>query len=422
MNSEAVNMENKGIVVIVDAYSPTRRLAPVFIQQGYRCARVQSTPEIPDIYKGSFSLDDYCENIIHQGDLALTLQKVASLNPVAVIAGGEIGVELADILSERLGLASNGTELSAARRHKYTMIERLRSAGLRATRQCLPADSDELRHWHQKTDGRIVVKPVRSAAGEGVHFCDTPEASCAALQAIVGKKNIFSEINQEVVAQEYLCGTEYVVNTVSCQGKHRVTDIWKTTRVSVNKFLDMGDSIQMMPRQGEVQDILVSYALQVLDAMNIQYGPGHMEIKMCDDGPCLVEIGARIAGGDMPYYAELATGQSQLSWTQLAYTDPQKFHELCDIPYSLNYYFASVAMLSPYDGVLESYPYKDQIYQLESLLEIREYVKPGDRLHKTVDDTTYPMLVLLKHKTEEVVLRDWGTLRYLDGYAFYKVS
>ncbi|MEJ1267035.1 ATP-grasp domain-containing protein [Pantoea ananatis] len=127
---------------------------------------------------------------------------------------------------------------------------------------------------------------------------------------IVGKKNIFSEINQEVVAQEYLCGTEYVVNTVSCQGKHRVTDIWKTTRVSVNEFLDMGDSIQIMPRQGEVQDILVSYALQVLDAMNIQYGPGHMEIKMCNDGPCLVEIGARIAGGDMPYYAELATGQS----------------------------------------------------------------------------------------------------------------
>jgi len=54
-------------------------------------------------------------------------------------------------------------------------------------------------------------------------------------------------------------------------------------------------------------------------------------------------------------------------------------------------------------------------------LEIREYVKPGDHLHKTIDDTTYPMLILLKHRTEEVVLRDWGTLRYLDGYAFYKV-
>ncbi|MCT2385867.1 ATP-grasp domain-containing protein [Erwinia pyrifoliae] len=414
-------MENKGIVIIVDAYSPTRRLAPEFIRQGYRCARVQSTPEIPDIYKGSFSLDDYCENIIHQGDLAVTLQKVASLNPVAIIAGGEIGVELADILSENLGLASNGTALSAARRHKYTMIERLRSVGLPATRQCLPANGDALRLWHQKTGGRIVVKPARSAAGEGVHFCDTPEASNAALQAIIGKKNIFSEINQEVVAQEYLCGTEYVVNTVSCQGKHRVTDIWRTTRVSVNGFLDMGDSIHIMPRHGEIQETLVSYALQVLNAMNIQYGPGHMEIKMCDDGPCLVEIGARIAGGDMPYYAELATGQSQLNWTQLAYTDPEKFHALYDIPYTLNYYFSSVAMLSPCEGILEAYPYKKQISQLESLLEIREYVKPGDRIYHTIDDTTYPMLVLLKHKTEEVVLRDWGTLRYLDGHAFYKV-
>ncbi|MGM3175592.1 ATP-grasp domain-containing protein [Dickeya lacustris] len=414
-------MENKGIVIIVDAYSPTRRLAPEFIKHGYRCARVQSTPDIPDIYKGSFSLDDYCENIIHQGDLSLTLQRVANLNPVAIIAGGEIGVELADILSERLGLASNGTQLSVARRHKYTMIERLRSVGLRATRQYLPANGEALREWHTKTGGRIVVKPARSAAGEGVHFCDTPDESYAALQAIVGKKNIFSEINQEVVAQEYLSGTEYVVNTVSCEGKHRVTDIWKTTRISANAFLDMGDSIQIMPREGQIQDILVSYALQVLDAMNIQYGPGHMEIKMCHDGPCLVEIGARIAGGDMPYYAELATGQSQINWTRLAYTEPQKFHEMCDVPYPLHHYFASVAMISPFDGVLESYPYKDQINQLESLLEIREYVKPGEKISKTIDDTTYPMLVLLKHRAEEVVLRDWGTLRYLDGHAFYHV-
>jgi hypothetical protein len=37
---------------------------------------------------------------------------------------------------------------------------------------------------------------------------------------------------------------------------------------------------------------------QVLDALGIFNGPGHMEVKMCPDGPCLVEVGSRCHGGE----------------------------------------------------------------------------------------------------------------------------
>lgn len=415
-------MQQKPIIVIVDAYWPTRRLAPRFIEAGYACARVQSAAETPEVYQGTFSLDDYCENIIHYGDFETTLANVARLEPVAVIAAGELGVEFADALSERLGLKSNGMALSAARRHKYVMIERLRTAGLRATKQFLPKSEEQLRNWHRERGGRIVIKPTRSAGGDGIHFCNTPEESVDAFRELLGKTNIFSETNQEVVAQEYLQGTEYAVNTVSCEGSHYVTDIWRTTRVSVNGILDMGGSIQIMPRTGDVQDILVNYAFKVLDAMGILYGPGHLEIKLTPDGPCLVEIGARLAGGDMPHYAELAIGESQLTWTVDAYTNPKRFHSRYEQKYRLQYHFASVAMLSPYDGVLKAYPRLDDVRKLESFYEIREIVKPGDRIRPTKDDMTYPMLVLLRHQIEEVVLRDWGTLRYLDGRYFYVVE
>ncbi len=30
--------------------------------------------------------------------------------------------------------------------------------------------------------------------------------------------------------------------------------------------------------------------------------------------------------------------------------------------------------------------------------------------------------ILLRHKVEEAVLRDWGTLRYLDGRSFYEIQ
>ena len=87
-------------------------------------------------------------NIVHTGDLDATLSAVRACDPVAVVAGGEVGVEFADLLGERLGLPTNGTALSAARRDKYVQIETLRAAGLRATRQLLVEDAAQLAGWH----------------------------------------------------------------------------------------------------------------------------------------------------------------------------------------------------------------------------------------------------------------------------------
>lgn len=48
---------------------------------------------------------------------------------IAVIPGAETGVELADQLSHRMGLRSNGINKSLARRNKYHMGESVRAAG-----------------------------------------------------------------------------------------------------------------------------------------------------------------------------------------------------------------------------------------------------------------------------------------------------
>src|SRR5690349_6637845 len=146
-------------VVMVDAYAPTQRLAPVFHQAGHQVVRVQSTPEPPLVYQGAFDLSPYAANIVHTGDLAATLAAIRGHDPVAVVAGGEIGVEFADLLAAELGLPGNGTALSVARRNKYVQIETLRAAGLRATGQLLVENAEQLAAWHEAQGCRIVVKP-----------------------------------------------------------------------------------------------------------------------------------------------------------------------------------------------------------------------------------------------------------------------
>ncbi|MGV9571862.1 ATP-grasp domain-containing protein, partial [Streptomyces nigra] len=168
-------------VVLVDPYAPARGLPPAFLAAGYPCVRLQSTEDVPQVYRGPLDLSDYVTNVVHRGDIGDTVRQLSAYDPVAVITGSELGVELADEISEFMGLATNGTKLSAARRDKFEMIERVAEAGLRTPRQVHVTDEAELRAWHREIGGRIVVKPLRSAAGDGVTFCDGPDQSAAAL-------------------------------------------------------------------------------------------------------------------------------------------------------------------------------------------------------------------------------------------------
>ena len=413
----------KGNVVIVDVYAPTRRLAPEFRAAGYTCVRVRSTPEIPPFYR-SAGVDpaDYAAEIVHDGDLDATLAAVAAWEPLAVIAGGELGVEFADLLSERLGLPTNGTALSTARRDKYTMVETVKAAGLRGARQLRVENADDLRAWHRDLGGRVVVKPLRSAGGDGVAFCDTPEDSVRAYRSLAGTSDIFAGRNDAVLAQEYLPGTEYMVDTVSRDGLHHVCDIWMTTRVCANGMVDLADALRLVAADTPVARRLTSYAFQVLDALGVRHGPAHVEIRMTPGGPCLVEIGARMPGGEIPYSAWLGIGESQLGWTVDAYVRPERFLARHREPYRVRRFCAIAAMISPVEGTLRGYRDLGAIEELESFHTMHTIVSPGERLSRTVDDLSIPITVTLLHESEEAVTRDLGTLRYLDGMGFYDVE
>jgi len=409
------------VVAIVDSYAPTKALADEFVRAGAALVRVQSTPEVPGAYRGPFDLSGYLDNIVHRGDLTATVDAVAAHRVDAVVPGGEVGVEFTDVLSEKLGLPTNGTMLSSARRDKYVMVEAVRAAGLTVARQCLVHDAQTLLDWHRDVGGRVVVKPLRSAGGDGVHFCDTPEQSAAAFEDIANSDNLFSAANEGAVAQEYLRGTEYMVNTVSRDGRHRVCEVWRTTRIAANGVLDLSDTVYLMSRTGPLQDQLAGYAFQVLDALGVRHGPAHVEVKLVGGQPVLVEVGARICGANLPYYAQRAHGSSQLDWTVEAYLRPQRFHARIDDPDPAGAYCAFVGLVSPVEGVLKGYPHLDAIRAMESFADLRVGVQPGQRLRRTVNDLTYPVFVVLMHESEETVLRDANTLRYLDGPGFYEL-
>ena len=265
-----------------------------------------------------------------------------------------------------------------------------------------------------------MVKPLRSAAGDGVFFCDSPAEAVAAYRKIRRGEHLLRR-EHGVVAQEYLRGTEYMVNTVSRDGRHHVTDIWRTTRITANGVLDLGIPAYLMPRRGETQDRLARYAGQVLDALGIRHGPAHVEVEMTKSGPVLVEMGARSAAATAPL-RQGRPGRIELDWTVDAYLRPDRFLARCGEDYPAGPAFASVTLISPVSGVLQAYRHLDRLRALESFHDLRVMVKPGETISRTVDDMGYPLIVTLMHESEETVLRDAGTIRYLDGDGFYEVT
>jgi biotin carboxylase len=407
-------------------------LVSEFNRQGYSCIRVQSTPQVPAEYRsGGYRREDFVADIVHDGNLSRTLTAVAALSPAAVAAGSDAGAALADLIAESLGLPGNGTALSQARRDTYTALETVRAAGLRAVRQLRAGREEELVRWHRGAGGRIVVRAAPSAAGDRLFFCDTPEQSAAAFRALTGGREADGGTpaagGARVTAQEYLPGTEYLITTVSRDGRHRVCEIWRSSRLSANGVADLRDALCLVGAEAPEVEALTGYAFEVLDVLGVRHGPAHLEIRMTSVGPCLVDAGARLPGSRPPGSGLLATarlgvGESQLEWTVDAYLRPERFHRRAAEPYRVRSYCAVVAMVSPVEGVLRSYCGLNEVRGLESFHGLATLVQPGQRLRRTVDDLTHPVLVTLRHEVGETVLRDVNTLRYLDGVGLYEIE
>ncbi|MGW0494703.1 ATP-grasp domain-containing protein [Streptomyces sp. NPDC003007] len=415
-------MTRRPAVAVVDGFGSAARLAKAFDAAGHDCVRVQSTVDIPAHYRSELDLGLYADNLVHTGDVEATAARLAGHRTVAVIAGAEQGVELADALCEATGLPGNGTALSHARRTKDVQTRTVAAAGLPTARQLTVEDAAQLQAWHARLGGRVVVKPVRSARNDGVSVCDSPAESVAAYERVRRAVNDFGLRNEGVVAQEYLIGTEFVVNTVSRGGRHRVTDTWRYQKIDVNGVRDRINGVLSLPPSDPRWSRLREYAFSVLDALGIAHGPAHLEIIMTPDGPRLVELGARLCGADVARYAVLVTGESQIDRTVQAYTDPEAFLADVDSPYIRDGHAAMAFLASPVEGRLRSYPLLGEVERLDSYQGVALRVTPGQQLRRTVDDGTEPLAVGLAHADAATVEKDFQTVCYLDGYGFYEVE
>ncbi|HAT7072517.1 TPA: ATP-grasp domain-containing protein [Legionella pneumophila] len=324
---------NNKLIIIVGAYSTGQYLAPAFISRGYQCIHIQPGTTISPYFLDSYRPQDFIKNLVWDGDDKKILRELCEFDVKAVIPGSEIAVLLADSLSQKLSLpTTNDPTLSIARRNKYEMQKALECAGIKSIPVFKTNEIDAIFSWlkAQCLDYPIVLKPLSSAGTDGVSICQNQEDVQLAFNQLIGTVNALGENNDELLVQPYLHGTEYVVNTVSHDGKHYITDMIRVNKITINAspVYDYAELLSTSEHQ-ELYKVLADYVKKSLDALGIKFGAGHSEVMLVNDKtPVLIETAARPIGGiDLSAYTE-ALGYNHISMIVESYLNPDHFHKV----------------------------------------------------------------------------------------------
>lgn len=247
----------------------------------------------PELFDNVIYVPDYTdENVLAAAN------DLKKLGVQYVFYGYEASVPFADKVS-KLVCPHHSNDISSAesRFDKYEMQEALRKAGILSIKQLKVVNKQltaqqlaTLKTW----DFPVIVKPTNSSVSIGVKECASVDET---KQFIEESEHILlhAAIADTYVVQEQLIGNEYIVDSFSLDGDHRIVSVHRYEKIifsghPIYRYLEIID-----PQSAEWRTC-VDYTVTALNALGLNNGFGHTELFLTKQGPCLVEVNPRISG------------------------------------------------------------------------------------------------------------------------------
>ena len=420
-------------IIIVECISTGVNFIEDIINRGY--TPIVLEPKIAETEEGEeyrrtvykeYERINYDFDMIYEKDsYEETLEEVKKYDPLLVLPGNERGVILATKLSHDLNLLGNPIENLDAMTLKDEMQKRLKEKGLRYIRgKVIDTIEDAIKFYDEENLKEVVIKPTYSAGSTSVRTCSNKEEMIETLeQFLAHSTNYYGDEDIEFLVQERINGEEYIVNTVSCKGKHQVTLIWKYTKIKTPEGAIVYDSSRTVNELSIGEAEMVEYAYDVADAIGIEYGPVHGEYMIDDDGPVLIEVNCRPCGANMEAkFLNRISGQHETDSILDSYLKPELFRLKSIKPYKLFAHGALKLFIVPNDLIAKSAPMDEISLKFKSHYKTdMASVLDTALIPKTIDLHTSCGLVYLVHEDINEVEESINLLRTIEKRAFSMV-
>jgi glutathione synthase/RimK-type ligase-like ATP-grasp enzyme len=239
------------------------------------------------------------------------VKEFAAERPVAgLMTYMEHHVELAARLAQDLGLPGMTPESAFHCRDKAE-TRRLLSQHRVPSARSYTADTEQDAVDAARLLGvPVVVKPRGLGGSAGVRRADNEAAVRAAYRAATSASTLglpaFAVTG--CLVEEYLVGEEVSAATVVLgPGRASIVAVARKLLGPEPTFLEVGHSVRAHDALAR-DPALQSVVRRTVDALGITSGLLHIELRLTDRGPRVIEVNARLGGDLIPRLAELALG------------------------------------------------------------------------------------------------------------------
>lgn len=153
---------------------------------------------------------------------------------------------------------------------------------------------------------KSIVKPADNSGSRGVFLINNINDQESIEFAYKYSKK-YSRCG-EIVVEEYMEGVEVSVETLSIDGIVHTIAITDKLTTGAPRFVEIGHS-QPSRLPEAIKEEIIAVSAAAVKAIGIKEGPSHTEIIVTNDGPKIVEIGARLGGDNITtHLVPLSTG------------------------------------------------------------------------------------------------------------------
>ena len=254
-----------------------------------------------------FSEPGIIKEVISTVDIPAVVEcaKKYSIDGVMTLAS-DMPIRTVAAVAKVLGLIGVSEETALKATNKAVMREALQKGNVPIPKFFKVTNEKEYREAVSNFAAPFIVKPADNSGSRGIYLVSNIE-DAESISVAYSYSHSCSR-NGDLVVEEYMIGPEVSVETLTVNGECNVIQITDKITTGAPHFVEMGHTQPSQLPENTKQKV-AQLAKLANRAIGIINGPSHTEIIVTNEGPKIVELGARL-GGDCitTHLVPLSTG------------------------------------------------------------------------------------------------------------------